>query len=139
MAIDFSNINLTVMDLSVNSSPDIFINTSGISFSKRVLEDLNNPAYVQFCMDGDQKVFAVKVCRSCDMKAFAFVKGKSKPGNTLCISNKNLKDTVCALIPEYNPELRYKLTGQFDREHRIMFFDLREAVECEFQPSKSDK
>lgn len=139
MAIDFSSINLSIMDISVNTSPDIFINTSGVTFSKRVLEDLGYPANVQYCLDADQKVFAVKVCRSCDIKAVTFIKDKGKSGNTHCTANKNLKDTICALIPKYNPELRYKLTGQFDREHRIMYFDLREAVECEFQPSKGDK
>ncbi|MCR4617387.1 MAG: hypothetical protein K5669_04265, partial [Lachnospiraceae bacterium] len=96
MSIDFSNINLTVMDISVNSSPDIFINTSGVSFTKRVLEDMNYPAYVQFCFDMDHRYFAVKVCRSCDAKAYPMVKQGSKPGNTICISNKNLKYVLTA-------------------------------------------
>ena len=136
MAIDFSTIKLTIMDLSVNASPDIFINGSGVSFSKRVLELMNYPANVQLGLDIDHKVFAVKVCRVTDAKSIPFVKTNSKPGNTLCITNKNLKDSLIALIPDANPALRYKLTGEYDREHRIMYFSLRDAVECEFQPPK---
>ena len=43
MAIDFKSINLEVIDLNTNASPDMFINNHGITFSKRVLEDLNYP------------------------------------------------------------------------------------------------
>ena len=73
---------------------------------------------------------------TCDAKAFPFVKANKKPGNTLCITNKNLKDSLMALMPECTPNLRYKLTGDFDKEHRIMYFDLKEVTECEFQPQK---
>ena len=136
MSIDFSTIKLTIMDLSVNASPDIFINGSGVSFSKRVLELMNYPANVQFGVDIDHKVFAVKVCRITDTKSVPFVKSNTKPGNTLCITNKNLKDSLIALIPDANPALRYKLTGEYDKERRIMYFPLNDAVECEFQPPK---
>lgn len=51
MAINFSNINLEVLDLTTNVTPDIYINQNGITFSKRVLEDLNYPQNVQYCTD----------------------------------------------------------------------------------------
>ena len=136
MSIDFSAVKLTIMDLSANISPDVFINGSGVTFSKRVLELLNYPANIQFCVDMDHMIFALKPCRACDAKAFSFVKANSKPGNTLCITNKNLKESLIAMMPECDPSLRYKLVGEFDREHRIMYFSLRDAVPCEFQPQK---
>lgn len=48
MAIDFSKINLEVIDINTNADPDIYINQNGITFSKRVLEDLNYPQNVQY-------------------------------------------------------------------------------------------
>ena len=139
MAIDFSTITLNVIDITTNTSPDIFINSSGISFSKKVLEDLNFPANVQFCTDSVHRVFAIRPCRSCDAKAVSFVKPNTKPGTTLCISNRNLKECITALAPELDPTIRYKISGEFDREHRIMYFDLTQVSVCEIQPPKKDK
>ena len=58
MAIDFSKINLEVIDINTNADPDIYINQNGITFSKRVLEDLNYPQNVQYGFDPAQHVFA---------------------------------------------------------------------------------
>ena len=54
MAIDFSKINLEVIDINTNADPDIYINQNGITFSKRVLEDLNYPQNVQYAIDPAQ-------------------------------------------------------------------------------------
>lgn len=43
MAINFSTINLEVIYINTKAAPNIFINQNGITFSKRVLEDLNYP------------------------------------------------------------------------------------------------
>ena len=72
MAINFSNINLEVIDTTTNATPDIYINQNGITFSKRVLEDLGYPQNVQYCMDAAQRVFAIRPCKSNEAKATAF-------------------------------------------------------------------
>ena len=64
MAINFANINLEVIDITTNATPDLFINQNAVTFSKRVLEDLGYPANVQYCTDAANKVFAVRVCKS---------------------------------------------------------------------------
>lgn len=38
MAIDFSKVNLEVIDLNTNANPDLYVNRNGITFSKRILE-----------------------------------------------------------------------------------------------------
>ena len=45
---DFKAITFEVIDINVNATPDIFINRNGITFSKRVVEDLGYPANVQY-------------------------------------------------------------------------------------------
>ena len=77
MAFDFSNLNLEVLDTNLNISPDIFINTTGITFSKRAVEVLGYPAHVQYATDTKNKVFAVRACRHDAPKAVPF----SKPRN----------------------------------------------------------
>lgn len=136
MAINFSNINLEVLDLSTNANPDIFINQNGITFSKRVLEDLNYPQNVQYCTDPANKVFAIRVCKSNEAKAVAFSKPRNEQTNTLSCNNKNLHDVLAMVIPDYQAKKRYKVTGEFDAENRVMYFDLSTAEISEFRATK---
>lgn len=135
MAIDFSNINLEVIDITTNAAPDIFINQTSVTFSKRVLEDLNYPQTVQYCSDPAYKVFAIRVCKSNEQKATPFSKARSEQG-TLSSSNKNMHDILAALIPEYHQKKRYKITGELDSENRVMYFDMTTAEISDFRSIK---
>ena len=133
MAIDFSKINLEVIDINTNADPDIYINQNGITFSKRVLEDLNYPQTVQYSIDPAQRVFAIKVCKSNESRAVAFSKPRSEQTTTLSNGNKNLKEVVVKMIPDYDPKKRYKVTGEYDAENRVMYFDMSTATESAFR------
>lgn len=133
MAIDFSNINLEVVDINANASPDIFINQNSITFSKRVLEDLNYPSYVQYCMDSANKVFAIRSCKGTESKATSFSKPKTEQSSTLSSPNKNLRDIIVAMIPNYNGKKRYKVKGEFNLENHVIFFDMSSAEECSYR------
>jgi hypothetical protein len=129
MAINFKSINLEVIDLSTNSTPDIFVNLNGITFSKRVLEDLNYPQNVQYCVDAANKIFAIRVCKGNDAKATPFSKPKAEQNTTLTCGIKNLREIIITLIPNYNPKKRYRVTGEYDSENRVMYFDMATAEE----------
>lgn len=136
MAIDFSNINLEVLDLSTNVMPDIFINLNGVTFSKRVLEDLNYPPTVQYGTDPEHKVFGIRVCKSNEAKAVAFSKSRNEQNSTLSCGNKNLHDILAQLIPEFQPKKRYKVVGEYDAENRTMYFDMNTAEISDFRAAK---
>jgi hypothetical protein len=127
MKFDFSAIKLEIIDLCVNSTPDIFINQGGVSFSKRVLEDLNYPQFVQYCVDATNKIFAIRVCKGTETKATPFSKAKGEQIKSLSCTNKNLRDTILALISDGDSNQRYKVTGEYDSENRIMYFDMATA------------
>ena len=133
MAINFSNINLEVVDLNTNATPDIFLNQGGITFSKRVLEDLGYPQYVQYCMDATHNVFAIRVCKGTEAKATSFSKPRTEQTGTLSFSNKNLRDVLGTMIPNYVKKSRYKITGEYDTENRVMYFDMNSAEECNYR------
>ena len=133
MAIDFSKINLEVIDLNTNATPDIFINQNGITFSRRVLEDMNYPQSVQYGFDAAQHIFAIRVCKSNEAKAATFSKPRADQTSTLSCGNKNLKEVVVRLIPDYKPKMRYKVTGEYDSENRVMYFDMTTAEESLFR------
>ena len=132
MAIDFNSITLEVIDLNTNASPDIYINQGGITFSKRVIDDLNYPQNVQYCVDPANKVFAIRSCKGNETKTAPFSKPKAEQNSTLTCSNKNLRDVVSAMIPGYNAKQRYKVTGEYDDENRVMYFDLTTAKESNY-------
>lgn len=134
---DFKSIIFEVIDININASPDIYINKNGITFSKKVVEDLNYPANVQYCISAENKVFALRVCKSNETCPVPFSKPKSEQSGTVSTSNKNLVESVKALMPSnYNPDKRYKITGHFDSDGRIMYFDMDTAVEDNFRQIK---
>ena len=128
MAINFKSINLEIIDINTNANPDIYINSSGITFSRRVLEDLNYPQNVQYCVDAAHKVFAIRVCKGNEAKATPFSKSKPDQTHALSCGNKNLREAIAAMIPDYNPKKRYKITGEYDAENRVMYFDMATAT-----------
>ncbi len=136
---DFKNINFDIIDLTVNVTPDIYINKSNITFTKKVLEDLGYPANVQYCVSAESRVFAVRACKSNEAKSTPFSKPKNEQTTTLSTGNKNFIESVKALMKDScNQKLRYKVTGYFDTESRTVFFDMDEAVEDEFRAPKAE-
>jgi len=136
---DFKNINFDIIDLSVNATPDIYINKTSITFTKKVLEDLGYPANVQYCVNAEKKVFAVRVCKSNEAKSTPFSKPRSEQLSTLSTSNKNFIETVRTLMKDdCDPKLRYKVIGYFDTESRTVFFDMEEAIEDVFRAPKAE-
>jgi hypothetical protein len=137
MAFDFSSITLEVIDLNVNATPDIFVNQNGITFSKRVLEDMNYPQYVQYCTDPAHHVFAVRACKGTETKAAPFSKPRGEQSNTMSSSNRNLREVVAHLIPNYDKTTRYKVSGNYDASNKTMYFDMTEAVVSEFRAKQT--
>jgi len=137
---DFKNMTFEIVDLTVNAMPDMFVNRSGITFTKKVLEDLNYPANVQYCINAESKVFAVRACKSNETKPTPFSKPRAEQTQTCSTSNKNLVESVKLLMPkDYDSSKRYKVAGHFEPETRTMYFDMDEAVIDMFRQPKSEE
>ncbi len=121
----FANVKFELIDLSVNAAPEMYVSTANVLFTRRVLEDLGNPQYVQFCVDPATRVFAVRPCKQKDSKAVDFLKGKTlKQAEGLKVGSKNLHDTLVRLIDNYESGKRYKFIGEYDPENHIMYYDM---------------
>ena len=134
--LDFSKLKFDVIDLNVNANPDLFVNQNCITFSRRCLEDLSYPQYVQYCVDCEHKVFAVRPCKGNETKAVQFSKPKAEQTGKLTTNSRNLHDIVAALINDYDAKSRYRITGQYDAENRIMYFDMADAEVSMFHKQK---
>jgi len=137
MALNFNNFNLEVIDITANSTPEIYINNNGVTFSKRVLEDLGYPAFVQYYTDPENKVFAIRPCKGTETKAAQFAKSKAEQKNTLSITNKNLREVLIQLIPNYVAKTRYKVVGEYDAENKVMLYDMSKAEESSYRSGET--
>ena len=136
MKFDFSQFNLEVIDINTNVTPVIYINQRGVTFSRRVLEDMGFPAYVQFCMDVAHRVFAIRACKGSEAKATQFSKPRAEQKTTLSINNRNMHDTIARLIEGYDTTKRYSVDGHFDPESKVMYYDMKETKECAFHKNE---
>ena len=135
---DISKLSLQVIDASMNLLPDIFVNATGITFTKRVLEDMKYPAHIQYSTDVENKVFAIKACRSTDKGAQPFSKPRGEQTLTLSCSNKNIMEPVREMMKGvWEDNKRYKVTG-FMLDSKTMIFVLPEGVEQEFRTPKGE-
>ncbi len=91
---------------------------------------------MQYSIDPSQNVFAIRVCKSNEAKATTFSKPRGEQTSTLSCNNKNLREIVCKLIPNYDENLRYKVTGEYDPENRVMYFDMGNSEESTFRAKK---
>ena len=46
MNFDFSALNFETIDSNINAYPDMFLNQNGVTFTKKVLEDVGYHAFV---------------------------------------------------------------------------------------------
>ena len=58
MNFDFSALNFETIDSNINAYPDMFLNQNGVTFTKKVLEDLGYPGFVLCLLDAKARVFA---------------------------------------------------------------------------------
>ena len=133
MSIKLENLNIDLIDLNGTTTPELFINKTGISFSRKAIELLNFPAYVQYGIDPQNLIFSIKACKQSDKKAATFVKNRSNIANTLFVTNKNLYSILINTIPDINTDIRYKINGEFISSHRQILFDLSYPVICELR------
>ena len=90
MNFDFSALNFETIDSNINAYPDMFLNQNGVTFTKKVLEDLGYPAFVLCLLDAKARVFAIRSCKSNEPKGFKFSKPKE-----MCIRDRRYTDQCC--------------------------------------------
>ena len=127
MALNFADIKLEIIDARSTSTPDIFVNKAFITFSQGVLDTLQYPPYVQFCMDPAQRIFAVRPCNSEDIQATQFSKPHGEQKHSVNIKSRTLLDAARMLIQDNDATHRYKVTGQYDKENNVMYFEMASA------------
>ena len=140
MSIDFNTLDLEVMDISTNMSPDMYVNVNCITFSKKVLEELNYPAHVQFVCDPKNKVFGIRSCRQDSPRSEQFSKPKREQKATVSFGSRNVWEPVRKMMEDaWQTDRRYRVTGYLMDDRKTMIFVLPEGVAENFRRPKVDK
>ena len=139
MKFDFSALNFETIDINVNASPDMFVNANGITFTRRVLEEMGYPAHVLCQLDAKNRVFAVRVCKSNEQRAFKFSKPREEQKTTLSVTNKNLLEPIRRCMKDkWKENKRYKIMGFWVADAKTMCFMLDEGVQENFRTNERE-
>lgn len=140
MAIDFASLNFETLDANLNAYPDMFINQSGVTFTKKVMEDMGYPAYVLCQLDVKNRVFAVRMCKSNEQRAFKFSKSKTEQKSTVSINSKNVTEAIRETMKgNWMPDKRYRVRGFWVADAKTMCFDLSEATQESFRAAAAEE
>ena len=126
----FKDFEFEVIDLSVQGTADLYVNQTGLTFSKKMLEDMAYPAYVRPLIDAKNKAFAVQICKQGDDKAMKFSKPRSEQTTGYSTNSNALSRTVRTVMGDmWQDTMRYRITGIYDPGAKAMIFDLASAEE----------
>lgn len=132
----FKDFDFEVIDVSVQGTADLYVNQTGLTFSKKLLEDMAYPPYVRPLIDAKNKAFAVQVCKQSDDKAVKFSKPRNEQTTGYSTNCNALSRTVRTVMGEaWKDTLRYRITGIYDSVAKAMIFDLSSAEELPPQRS----
>ena len=126
----FKDFNLEVVTVERSSYDySMTINKNFVTFSKGIVQELDYPSQVLIAFNKDTKVMGIQVCRAKTRGSFKFSKPESEQKGIVQVMNKNLKETLLHIMPEWKPEKRYKVEGIHIPEDKAFVFELSKFEE----------
>lgn len=111
------------------SSPlNIIIDPKRIRFVKAIPEILGLPPYVRLLVNSKDKQFAVQVCKGNESNVFKFCKNKEESAKAVLVQNDLMIHIVRGMMPDWDSETNYIVTGTHDPKEKAIIFNLTEAV-----------
>ncbi|MDG3181354.1 hypothetical protein MKN84_06460 [Streptococcus suis] len=135
----FKDFNLEVVTVERSSYDySMTINKNFVTFSKGIVQELDYPSQVLIAFNKDTKVMGIQVCRAKTRGSFKFSKPESEQKGIVQVMNKNLKETLLHIMPEWKPEKRYKVEGFHIPEDKAFVFELSKFEElADFRKNES--
>ncbi|QUH18539.1 hypothetical protein [Alkaliphilus sp. B6464] len=127
---NFEDFQFEIIDIEIAGTPDMHITQNGITFTRRLIEDMGYPQYVQPMVDIKNKVFALKACKAESERAIRFSKPKGEQKKALSTSNNTIRYMLRNIMKdEWKEENRYHITGKWFADAKAMIFNLNSAKE----------
>ena len=126
----FKDFNLEVVTVERASFDfSMTINKNFVTFSKGIVQELDYPAQVLIAFNKDTKVMGIQVCRAKTRGSFKFSKPESEQKGIVQVMNKNLKETLLHIMPEWKVDRKYKVEGIHIPEDKAFVFELTKFEE----------
>ena len=126
----FEDFKFEVLDIPARGTPDLFLNQMGVSFTKKVIEDMGYPRFVRPLLDTNKKAFAIQICKEGEERAMRFSKPKGEQKHGINTNSKVLFEAIRHILGEsWHKGMRYRIPGIYFPEAKAMVFDVTTAVE----------
>ena len=126
---DFKDFKFELIDLSDVGIAELYINSTGITFSKKCIEDLGYPGHVRTFIDPENNVFAIQACKQSDYRSKTFSKPKNEQTGSVSFASGRLLRMLRSMIPNSNAECRYRIQAVLLLDGKSMIFDLSATEE----------
>lgn len=122
----FSDYDLQVITIEKTTSDySMTVNKNFVTFSKAIAAELNYPSHVIVAFNKDTKVMGIQVCHANTKGSYEFCKSKKVRKGVVQMMNKNLKEAILTIMPDWESGKRYKVPGIYIAEDRAFVFELK--------------
>lgn len=127
---NFEDFKFEVIDVSITGMPEMHITQNGITFTRKLAEDMSYPQFVTPMIDVKNKVFAIKACKADNEHAIRFSKPKGEQRGSIVTSSNTIRHMLRNVMgAHWNNKNRYHIAGIWYAEAKAMVFDLNTARE----------
>lgn len=104
---------------------NIIIEPKRVRFVKAVIEALGFPPFVKYLMNANGQQFAVQIGRGNEGNTVKFSKPKEEQKTAIVYQNEVLISLVRGMMPEWDADTKYIVTGTYSKEDKAVIFDLK--------------
>lgn len=125
--------NFEVIEIVKQVAPmELIIEPTKLRQTRGIVEALEYAPYVRFLLDHKGKKLAIQITNEKDPQKIKFSKPLAEQGQkAVLFQNTDLVAVIRALMPEWKPEMKYKVSGVYSKTDKAVVFDLTTAEEYE--------
>jgi hypothetical protein len=121
--------NFTVIEIVKQVGPLVLIiEPTKLRQTKGVVEALEYAPLVRYLLDKDEKRLAIQIAKDKDPQAVRFSKPKEEQKSIAVLyQNAELLAIIRGVMPEWNADSKYSVTGVYSKNDKAVIFDLKKA------------
>ena len=121
MLTGFKPINL------ITGSAVLSVTNNGLGFNKNVSIKMDNPTYIRFMINDDEKQIAIQKSDGKDDSSTKFVQEGTDITNGIRYHNKDLEAIIESMMQWDLSLYNYRIDGYYQEEDSAMIFNLKSA------------
>ena len=107
---------------------EMYVGKDRITFTKKVVERLGKPDYVDYMYKEENNSFAVKACEEGEVTPFRFCYGRNTRKKSITTMSSYLLSYIREFMGEEWKNKRYIIRGKYDKTQNLVEFNLSKAI-----------